>query len=579
MMREVDTLVDRYVVPGNPAASDYFGLIHRLVSLRQDRNTDDIVEAIEQAYDLVRQEIVTNSATPQTAVSFGTSGWRGILGKDFFVKSVCQVTRAVISTLRGLDQDPALAKAIGISSFAEAQKRGGVVGFDSRFCGDLLAIQVGRVLVEAGFRVLYCGETTTGVLSSTVMQQQAAFSINLTPSHNPLDYGGFKFNGADAGPASSRATGIIGEEARKIIAAEEGAAPPDLWTLDSLLAHDAVERLDSLDCWQDLVAANQTVHGLNLKESVAAFVANEQVVIGVDCMHGASRIHVKELFGGKQTERLVTFRDVADVTFGGVAPEPSEANLIAVRSFLREREEEFKIGAIIDPDGDRIRFTDGERDIGMNQFGAMAYHFLHEYKGVRGQVGKTVATSNFANAIARAFREECYEPAVGFKNFKEVVGRAVVLFEESDGITIIGHTPEKDAYIGLLLALEMVLTTGMPLGQYLDNLGSIYGTYFPQRGSIEVAAVGPDLLEKLQALNDLTAGKTLVADEQEFAIAEVITIDGHKLIFSDGSWLMIRPSGTEPKVRYYVESRTEQGTQGLINAAHQLLLEAGVLAT
>ena len=121
------------------------------------------------------------------------------------------------------------------------------------------------------------------------------------------------------------------------------------------------------------------------------------------------------------------------------------------------------MGAIIDPDGDRIRFTDGNVEISMNQFGAMAYHYLHEHKGKRGMAAKTVATSNLANALAAGFGEELFEPRVGFKEFKPVIGRALVCFEESDGITVIGHTPEKDAFIGLMLALDMTLTLKKPL--------------------------------------------------------------------------------------------------------------------
>ena len=105
-----------------------------------------------------------------------------------------------------------------------------------------------------------------------------------------------------------------------------------------------------------------------------------------------------------------------------------------------------RLGAIIDPDGDRIRFTDGHVEISMNQFGAMAYHYLHEHKGKRGMAAKTVATSNLVNALAAGFGEELFEPRVGFKEFKPVIGRALVCFEESDGITVIGHTPKKDTF-------------------------------------------------------------------------------------------------------------------------------------
>jgi phosphomannomutase len=274
---------------------------------------------------------------------------------------------------------------------------------------------------------------------------------------------------------------------------------------------------------------------------------------------------------------LILLRDNADVTFGGVAPEPSTANMREVVRILLERDEPLKLGAIIDPDGDRIRFTDGETEISMNQFGAMAYHFLHEYKKKKGMVAKTVATSNLANSLAESFKEELFEPSVGFKNFKPVIGRALVYFEESDGISIIGHTPEKDAYIGLLLALEMMLLTNMNLGDYLRKIESSFGAYYPDRDGVEVSVKGEKLQSLLAGLEQYGDGSMVEIGGVPRRIKKVITIDGRKMVFEDGSWLMIRPSGTEPKVRFYVESRTSTGTAELVAAAKAMLAEIGIL--
>ncbi|EKD37029.1 MAG: hypothetical protein ACD_75C01286G0003, partial [uncultured bacterium] len=290
-----------------------------------------------------------------------------------------------------------------------------------------------------------------------------------------------------------------------------------------------------------------------------------------------SRLHIRELFQNSSTPALHIIRDSADVTFGGVAPEPSTVNMRQVVKFLQERKEPLKLGAIIDPDGDRIRFTDGTKEIGMNQFGAMAYHFLHEYKKKKGLVAKTVATSNLANSLAAAFGEELYEPPVGFKNFKPVIDKALVYFEESDGISITGHTPEKDAYIGLLLALEMMLTTSMNLGDYLAAIEKEYGAFYPERDGVEVSVRGEEMLARLAGLDKYRAGSTVQVGNVARRIQQVITIDGRKMIFDDGSWLMIRPSGTEPKVRFYVESRDQAGTKDLVATARNMLVETGLL--
>ncbi len=555
------------------AENDYFSMLTSIFDQNMGRALQD------EIYQRIGHEIATNPAPPVKQISFGTSGWRGILGKEITVKSVVQVTRAIIRLYKELDTEKELAALLGVDSFADAKKRGCVIGFDNRFAGDLLAIQVARVLAEAGFAVFYAAETTTGVLSAVIAQQQQAFSINLTPSHNPFQYGGYKFNAADGGPAAGEITARITRYAREIVAQERDAPVPELWSLAEMDSHPLVERIDSFACWQAQVMAGEPLHTLSVDRITAAARENPDFFLAVDCVHGASRLHIRRLYGCEQERdgNLQILRADADVTFGGVAPEPSTENMGGIVTLLRERTEKLKLGAIIDPDGDRIRFTDGETEISMNQFGAMAYHFLHQRKGKKGMVAKTVASSNLANALAAAFGEEVFEPAVGFKNFKPVIGRALVFFEESDGISILGHTAEKDAYIGLLLALAITLDTGQPLGEYLRRIEAEYGTYIPARDGLEVSLRGEELRNRLAALEQFAVGTALRVGGQQREITDTITIDGYKMIFADGSWLMIRPSGTEPKVRFYVESRTAAGTGELVLAARKMLAEIGII--
>jgi phosphomannomutase len=294
-------------------------------------------------------------------------------------------------------------------------------------------------------------------------------------------------------------------------------------------------------------------------------------------VHGASRSYLSRLLRNPPADRLIVLRDTADPTFGGIAPEPSSTNMQPVMKTLATRQEPLKIGAIIDPDGDRIRFTDGTIEISMNQFGAMAYHFLHEIKGKRGMVAKTVASSNLANAVATQLGEEVFEPKVGFKEFKPVINKALVCFEESDGISIIGHTPEKDAFIGLILAIDMVLTLKKPLGQYLAEIEAAYGHFYPDRDGVTVSQQGETLLRTLDKLQSYAPGKQIRVGDAQKNIAGVIDIDGRKMLLDDGSWIMIRPSGTEPKVRFYVEARTREETSLLVQSAKSMLAEIGLL--
>jgi phosphomannomutase len=241
-----------------------------------------------------------------------------------------------------------------------------------------------------------------------------------------------------------------------------------------------------------------------------------------------------------------------------------------------------KLGVIMDPDGDRIRFSDGSMQIPMNYFGAMALHFLHVYKGIPGVAAKSVGTSNFVNAIAEKLGVQVREEKVGFKNFRPYLlqnarERAIVAFEESDGISGYNNTLEKDALFGLLLAIEMMAVTGKNLSAYLHELMNEFGHFYPDRSGIAVdrALVGEPLVRKLSVIKELyKIGTVTHIGGETRTVKDMITVDGVKVVFDDGSWLMIRPSGTEPKVRFYIEARTIQGKKAIFEAAERIAREA-----
>ncbi|MCL7486989.1 MAG: phosphoglucomutase [Desulfobulbaceae bacterium] len=580
---EIKTIINSHIAPNDHGASDYFSAIKELVRQRNNGDSPEEKqlwqEAVETVYSLVRDEITTNTGKPLTKIKFGTSGWRGMLGKDINVHTVACVTAAILSIYADLENNPELQEASGIRDFDELRRRGCVIGFDNRFCGDLLALSAVNVLAANKIRIFYAGEATTGALSASVLERQAAFSINLTPSHNPLEYGGFKYNAADAGPAAPILTDMITEQSRRILEQGRSELLPETIDLQrSLEAVPGLERENALASWQNLVRRNEKLHGLDYDSIIIDFATKPDLVIAIDCVHGAARVNIADFFKGHDSDRLIILRGEPDVTFGGIAPEPSSANMAPVTAALRERKEPLKIGVIIDPDGDRIRFTDGTEEISMNHFGAMAYHFIHQVKNKTGMVAKTVATSNLANAIAASFNEKVFEPRVGFKEFKPVMGRALVYFEESDGISVIGHTPEKDAYIGLLLAMDMVLTLGKNLSEYLAVIEDQYGTYYPARDSVTVSQQGSELMTTLAGLAQYAEGTEIRIGDKARRIREVITIDGRKMILDDNSWIMIRPSGTEPKVRFYVEARSGPETALLVKTAKSMLAEIGLLA-
>jgi phosphomannomutase len=220
--------------------------------------------------------------------------------------------------------------------------------------------------------------------------------------------------------------------------------------------------------------------------------------------------------------------------------------------------------------------------IPMNYFGAMAFHFLHVHKGVNGIVVKSVGTSNLVNAIAEKLGVPVKETKVGFKNFRPYMlstsrERAIVAFEESDGISAYNHTLEKDAIYGALLAIEMMAVTGKNLNEYLKDIMDEFGYYYPDRSGISVDPnlFGEPLSKRLSVIKKhFKKGTVVNMGKNNRIVKDVITVDGTKLVFDDGSWLMIRPSGTEPKVRFYIEARTEEGKKAVFETAKKMTREA-----
>ncbi len=510
------------------------------------------------------EKFARENTTPAKVV-FGTSGWRGEIGTDFTFNNLRIVTSAIIQMFK--ENDPAVMRAMGVSGFEDIQKRGIIIGHDNRFLGRNFAMEVIGLLRKEGIRTWYAGEAITPEFSAGIEMLNAACSINLTPSHNPANYGGFKFNPSDGGPAGSEITIKIEEVANKMM-----AGSPKLQTVQA----GEIEKIDLTKLYVDYVTIRKTLDLGKIRE----FIKNEDCIVCIDNVHGATRGRVQRIIG--ESDKIKYLRTEDDYLFGGVAPEPSDKNMAGIDKILQDNPARFKLGIILDPDGDRIRHSDGKMKIPMNYFGAMALHFLHVHKGFSGVAVKSVGTSNFLNAIAGKLGVPVFETKVGFKNFRPYLinnarERAIVVFEESDGISGYNHTLEKDALFGILVAIEMMAVTGKNLSKYLTDLMDEYGHYYPDRSGIEVdrALAGEPLLKKLSFIRENYKVGTLVdIDGNQRTVREVITVDGTKLVFDDGSWLMIRPSGTEPKVRFYIESRTEEGKKAVFATAERMTREA-----
>ncbi len=503
--------------------------------------------------------------TAPAKIVFGTSGWRGEIGSDFTFNNVRIVTSAIIRIFQ--DDDPSFYKAMGVSAFEELKNRGVIVGHDNRFLGREFAMEVMGLLQKEGIRTWYAGEAATPEFSAGIEKLKAACAINLTPSHNPANYGGFKFNPSDGGPAGAEITSRIESVANHMMRDQ---------FLPEAVRPKNIEKIDLTGIYIDFINERKT---LDIKK-IRNFIDASDCMICIDNVHGSTRGRIQRIVG--ENEKIRYLRTEDDYLFGGVAPEPSEQNMKGVETVLRESRAYFKMGVIMDPDGDRIRYADGDIQIPMNYFGAMALHFLKVHKGFSGIVAKSVGTSNLVNAIAKKLGVRVQETKVGFKNFRPYMKstaaeRGIVAFEESDGISGYNHTLEKDALFGLLLAIEMMAVTGKNLGAYLKEIMDEYGYYYPDRSGIAVdsSLAGESLKKKLSVIAEqYKEGSVIDIGGNRREVKEVITIDGTKLVFDDGSWLMIRPSGTEPKVRFYIEARTEEEKNAVFITAEKMTRDA-----
>lgn len=503
--------------------------------------------------------------TSPARIVFGTSGWRGEIGTDFTFNNIRVVTTAIIRMLKG--NDSAVMNAMGVADFKDIQKRGVIVGHDNRFLGPEFSKEVIGLLQNEGIKAWYAGEAVTPEFSAGIEMMNAACSINLTPSHNPANYGGFKFNPSDGGPAGPEITAGIEEIANRMMNESVVIGP---------VLPEQVDEIDLADLYIKFITERKTLD----VEKVRKFIEKEDCIICIDNVHGATRGKIQRIIG--ESGKICYLRTGDDYLFGGLAPEPSDRNMAGIEKILKESSAPFKLGVILDPDGDRIRHTDGKMKIAMNYFGAMALHFLHVHKGFDGVAAKSVGTSNLVNAVAEKLKVPLKETQVGFKNFRPFMlktseERAVVVFEESDGISGFNHTLEKDALFGILLAIEMMAVTGKNLSDYLNDIMDEYGYYYPDRSGIAVdrSLAGETLKKRLAVIREQYKEGTVVnINGSRRTIKKVITVDGTKLVFDDGSWLMIRPSGTEPKVRFYIEARTEGGKKAVFATAEKMTRDA-----
>jgi len=462
-------------------------------------------------------------------IQFGTSGWRAVIADEFTFAGVRSVTGAICSHFGS----------------KKASRDLMVIGYDTRFLGERFARECADVVSANDFQVLLCdGPVPTPTLSHAIRIRQAVCGINFTASHNPPEYNGMKLSTGDGAPALPDVTSDVEKLIQKANAT----------------AGDAKALKPAL---QEFCARPDYLSDLSTKIRFGV-IKSGRGRYAYDPIWGTGRGYLDEALRMHGLE-VETIHDWRDVLFGGRAPEPDESHLSELREVVLSKK--CVLGLATDGDADRFGVIDSNGSfISPNQLIALLFDYLVESREWSGGAARSVATSHLVDRVAKARGLPVYETPVGFKYIGELINenKIVIGGEESAGLSIKGHYPEKDGILACLLAAEAVAARCASLTEQLNQL-------YARVGKLESGRVGIRLTpEIMKALPD-----KLKQDPKEIGgrrIEHTNRLDGVKFIFGDGAWLLMRPSGTEPVVRIYAESESARDMEVLLEQGHRYIL-------
>lgn len=473
-------------------------------------------------------------------IHFGTDGWRAVISDTFTFNNLRQVTQAIADAVRsdlwlngeasGLNPDPHTM----------------VVGFDTRFLSDRYAVETARVLAANGFKVyLAQADAPTPAISYAVRNLNAIGGIMITASHNAPRYNGVKLKAAFGGSASP-------EQCRKVEIylndnETQGRGP-------NVMEYEQARDTNLLTRFNPIPAYSEHLRKLINFDVIAE---NPQRIV-VDSMYGSGRGVLRSVLQGTGCE-VYEVRGEMNPGFGGVHPEPISRYLGALAGAISMGYGSF--GLATDGDADRIGAMDERGNfVDPHKIMALALRYLVEKHGLSGSVVRTVSTTRMIDRLAKKYGLPLYETPVGFNHIADRMLKEDVLIggEESGGISFKGHIPEGDGVVMGLLLVEMVASYGIPLSELVEDLLKEVGPAFYERKDIRLGH--PVSKDKMTSyLRDCVPAE--IGGEK---VTEVSLVDGVKYIMSDDSWLLIRPSGTEPVLRVYAEGRTDDMVKALL---------------
>ncbi len=480
------------------------------------------------------------SKTGGKLIKFGTDGWRGIIADDFTVEKIKMVTSGVCKYLKlktgGRKKCPTV-----------------VVGYDTRFMSDRFAKTVSSTLAANNVKTYISSNfIPTPALSVAVVKRSADLGIMITASHNPYYYNGYKIKGSYGGSATPDIVAEIEDSVNQYI---KGSSCPSCYA-DSNFNYD-----------KNIIVEDFTTgyrkHVLSLVDLDAVKNFNFKVLI--DPMYGAAQNLYRDMLEAISPGKIIEIHSVLNPAFGGINPEPIGDNLNDAVSAIKK--EKCALCICLDGDGDRVAALgeDGNFISSHHIFAVLLNHIVKNKKPA-GKVVKTVSTSSVIDKICSKYGLELVTTPIGFKYISDEIlkGGVVIGGEESGGLWEEGNIPERDGiFIGLKL-IETMCKEGRTINNILEEIYNDFGYFVYRRLDYEISAVQKEKLKEMLS-------KRVPDILQTEGTREVVTIDGYKYVMDDGSWVMIRPSGTEAVVRIYAESDSEKKLNRLHNLGKKVV--------
>jgi alpha-D-glucose phosphate-specific phosphoglucomutase len=465
-------------------------------------------------------------------IRFGTSGWRAIIADEFTMASVRLAVTAIAEHVRSHSRAPVV-----------------IVAHDTRFFSEEFSGAAAEVLQARGIRVLLCDAATpTPTIAYEVLRRKADGAINLTASHNPAEYHGLKFSGPDGGPALPEVTREIEARVSRLVHRRSPARPGR--------RAGKLERISPGEPYRKRLAELVNFDAIR----------SAKLRIVCDPLHGCG-IGFLDRVLAEHGIQATTIRTNRDVLFDGTGPDVSEKNLAPLRAAVVEQRAH--VGLATDGDADRFGILDGDGSwVSPNHILALLYEHVVETRGWKLPAARSVATTRLLDAIAHHLGVTVFQTPVGFKYVGELIKQDKIALggEESAGLSIRGHVPEKDGILAGLLVAEMIATRRATLREQLRNVFRRVGAeYWPLRTNLRLSdEVKARTIERLKKNYTKFLGRRVKRSDHT---------DGLKLEFDDGSWILLRLSGTEPLVRLYTEAASPQAAAQLAEEAQKWMYQ------